>query len=717
MALPEVPNPFLKSVHDYNRDLDIIAGAIIDNARYLQLMTADPLEQCIEFVKTEFATGGMFELINPRTLVLDKNLQGDRAKKETTFMGFLKRVEKQQLLLSPSLTAYMPETIRQSTHALYIAEGVANRKAVKKEQMRLEGENNPEATELAKVRKGEQENFKINNNSYSGATVSAATILYYKSTHSSLTSTCRTATSYANANNEKFLTGNRHYYNPEIVKANLVSIINCTDMDVIERMMVRYNLVCPSPQDVVDMILYSSAHYWQNRTYTAQFLTMATNMTPYQRAAVMYVGDLYHLYKLNPDFVKGFLQSISKEGDLNNTISKDEYKTLDGDLKLLSVFICYDKVKGRNDETLQKENPEVFENVYATAKGVVDGLDEYRLLIEALYLTTNIPPSIHAFPTAYRRAAVISDTDSTMFTMQYWVEEFYGRICFTPEAKRLVFALVFLVSETVLHILAIQSANMGVSKEKLRLLAMKNEYYFAVLSLTTRSKHYYASQDAVEGIMFQKARMEVKGVGLRDSKVPPKINKAAKKMMEDIIESVKGEVSLDLPEMLKYIADMEREIFLSIRSGKAEYLTTGQVKKSDSYKAEEDNDTFKKHLFWRDVFAPTYGELESPPYSFVKISMTTDNKTRMNEWIDGIEDKALSYRLKTWTMAQGKTGIPALHVPMSVVENHGVPEFVTRVADVRTVISNTMGVFYLIMESLGIFLQDKDNARLISDFY
>ncbi|MFO5973242.1 family B DNA polymerase, partial [Pseudomonas aeruginosa] len=66
-------------------------------------------------------------------------------------------------------------------------------------------------------------------------------------------------------------------------------------------------------------------------------------------------------------------------------------------------------------------------------------------------------------------------------------EVFIGKVTFSNEANRLVFALVFLVSEVVMHILAIQSANMGVSKDKLRLFAMKNEYYFAVLALSTRS--------------------------------------------------------------------------------------------------------------------------------------------------------------------------------------------------------------------------------------
>lgn len=715
MALPEFPNPFMLPTSAYSRDLDIITGTINDNARYLQLMTGVDFDKAALWVRENFRKEGKFPLEDPATYVLDKNMQGDRSRKTTTFMSFLKRVEKQSLLLSPSLTAYLPESVRQSTHAIYIKEGVANRKKVKGEQMDAEMAGN---FELASVRKGEQENFKINNNSYSGATVSAATILYYKSTHSSLTSTCRVATSYANANNEKFLMGNRHYYNPEITKANLVSIINLTDMDRLQLVMDKHQLVYPSPEDVVEMVLYSTAHYWQNKRYTQQIRMMAHGMTPLQRAAVMYVGDLYHLNKHNPVQTRQFLDSITQLGDNKNTITKEEYDGLrDGDLKLLVKFLCFEQVRGRSDDLLKEQNPEVFDLLYSTCKGVVDGLDQHRDLIHALYLTKVIPPSIHAFKDSYRRAAVISDTDSTMFTMQFWVEDFYGRICFTPEAKRTVFGLVFLVSEVVMHILAIQSANMGVGEDKLRLLAMKNEYYFAVLSLTTRSKHYFASQDAVEGIMFEVARMEVKGVGLRDSKVQPKVNKAGKELMSHIIDCVKAEQSIDLPQILKDIADMEREIYLSVRSGKADYLTTGQCKKSDAYKSEEENDTYKKYLFWKEVFDPCFPGIEAPPYSFYKITTTASNRTKMNAWFDSLEDKQLAMRLKTWALANNKTSLTSINVPALVVENMGVPEAITCVADVRAIISNTMGVFYLIMESLGVFLIDADNSRLISDFY
>lgn len=712
----DLPNPFMLPVDDYKRNLEIVDPAKHDSAMYLHAMTGDSYEECLAYVDKEFSEGGEFALDDPKTLILNKNMEGDRSKKVVTFNRFLERVKSQELLISPSMTVYMPETVRQSTHALYIEEGVRNRKATKSEQMRLEGEATPEAFEKAAVKKGEQENYKGNNNSYSGATVSAATILFCKSTHSSLTSTCRTATTYANANNEKFIMGNRHYYTPEITKSNMLSIAGATDLVVLEKCMQQFNMYYPSADDIIDMMLYSTKHYWQNSTYTEQIRRMVNGLSPIQRAAIMYVGDLYHIYQYNKELVRGFLDELSQVGRPDQVITKEEYKKYDGDMALLSKFICYDLVKGRNDEKLAEQNPEVFDVIYATGYNIATTLNKYKLLIEALFLTVNVPSSIHAFPSAYRRAAVISDTDSTMFTMQYWVEEFFGKVTFTPEAKRLVFSLVFLVSEVVMHILALQSANMGVSKKKLRVLAMKNEYYFAVLSLTTRSKHYYASQDAVEGVMFNEPRMEVKGVGLRDSKVPPRINRAAKRLMSEIITSVKEETPLVMKSILTRIANLERDIYKSIYAGKAEFLTTGKCKRIDAYKSE-DNATFAKHLFWKEVMAPSFGQIEEPPYSFVKISVTVDNRTRFNEWVDGIEDKGLAMRLKEWALKNGKTGITNFHVPMTVVENMGIPEVITRVADVRAVISNTMGAFYLMLESLNVFLSDKDNTRLISDFY
>lgn len=722
--MSQLTNPFYLPVDHYQRDMAIIPGYLDDTALYLQLMTGSTYNECEAFVKQTVRPDGTHPLRNPDALVLDKTPNGDRAPKTMNFLSFLDRVQKQKLLLSPSMAAYMPEEQRESTHAIYIKEAVARRKVAKGQQLQAERQNDKET---ALVKKGEQNNLKINNNSYSGGTVSTATILYYKSTHSSLTSTCRTATSYANANNEKFITGNRHYYSPEITKANLLFICNNVDLVFLANVMHQHQLHYPTPEEVVEMVRHSTPNYWTAVKHFEDITTMATNMTPVQRAAVMYVGDFYQLYQYNKEFIKNFLFELSALGDPKTmATSNAEYDAFGDDVELLANFLCFEEVKGRDKKQLLEGDdkqdpplapePEVYELVKATGRNAIEVLNRYSNFIKAFMMTKIMPASIHAFPTIYRKAAVISDTDSTMFTLQYWVKELFGRVCFTPEAKRVVFSMVFLISEVVMHLLAQQSANMGVSKPKLRLLAMKNEYYFAILALTTRSKHYFASQDAQEGIMFQMERLEVKGVGLRDSKVPPIINKAAKDMMTEVINKIKNEESLDIQDMLLRIGDLERTIMHSVQSGSFEYMTTGQVKAKESYKAD-DNPTYKQYEMWQEVFAPFLGQTKEPPYSVVKVSLDIGNKTDLDNWCNRMENPALASKLKAYFMEQRKKDLTTLMIPYTVVETSGVPKEIIAGIDLRRMISNTMGTFYVMLETLGIFLIDKNNVRLVSDYY
>ena len=706
-------NPTVLPDDHYTRDLNIVAGYYDDAARYLHLNTGQPMDVCLTYVRNRMNPKAPTGFKNPKALILGKDVNGDREPQVTSFMDFLKKVTTEKLLLSPSMAAYMPETEKISTHGQYIEEGVRNRNLVKIEM--FEAQRNGDAlTEL--IKKGVQNNLKTNNNAYSGATVSAATILYYKSTHSSLTSTCRTATSYANAANEKFLMGNRHYYDAETTKSNLMSLITLTDLDLVKQACDTFGLVYPTSEDVVDCVRYSSELYWRGETHIDTIRAMAQNMKPVERAAIVYVNDMYHMHKLNPSFTVGFLIELSTTADATDTISDTEFNSYDPDVTMLANFLMYDEVAGRPKDKLMDENPEIYDRVKATGHRTIQTLIKYQPLILAFWLTPNIPSSIHAFPSAYRKAAVISDTDSTMFTMQYWVEQCFGKVSFSSEATRVVFGIVFIISKMVSHILAIQSANMGVQENKLRMLQMKNEFYFAVLSMTTRSKHYYASQDAQEGLMFVKPKLEVKGVGLRDSKVPPMINKGAKELMNEIVATIKAEEKINLTEILVRVADIERSIIQSIKSGSYEYMTSGQVKAKESYKNPEQS-AYTQYELWRDVFAPSFGDTKEPPYSVVKVSLTANNKTEIAAWCDRMENPLLKQRLQVWLLERRRTALSTLLIPASVVETAGIPKEIIAGVDTRKIIFNTMGVYYLMLESLGILIQDKRIARLLSDYY
>ncbi|MFO5736444.1 family B DNA polymerase, partial [Klebsiella pneumoniae] len=63
----------------------------------------------------------------------------------------------------------------------------------------------------------------------------------------------------------------------------------------IHKAVTNFNLHCPTPEEVVDMVLYSTKHYWQNKYYTAQILKLATGLTPVEATVRMIVGYSHDL--------------------------------------------------------------------------------------------------------------------------------------------------------------------------------------------------------------------------------------------------------------------------------------------------------------------------------------------------------------------------------------------------------------------------------------
>src|SRR5690606_29503284 len=127
---------------------------------------------------------------------------------------------------------------------------------------------------------------------------------------------------------------------------------------------------------------------------------------------------------------------------------------------------------------------------------------KYKTLIKALWVTDNMPQSIAVFPSIIRRVAVISDTDSTIFTVESWVTWFTNSWEDTPKANAVAAAVVYISSQSVIHLLAMMSANLGIETKNIHKLQMKNEYMFPVFVTTSRAKHYFAYQSAKEGNVY-----------------------------------------------------------------------------------------------------------------------------------------------------------------------------------------------------------------------
>lgn len=718
---------FIMAKDDYKRDVNLVPAYIRDCATYLQLDTGIDFDECVDYVRTQVGPGGPLEIKSPEIMCLSKDTPGNRVQRTMPWDQYVGEAVQAGDIISPTLAVYANPLRHESILGKYVGGNLTKRQVSKHEMFTAQSEADiyklngdmekyKQFSALAGQKDAEQSSTKVKNNSLSGAHAAQHTPLYNKSSHSTLTSSCRSATSYGNASNEKFLYGNRHYWSAELVKANIISIINTADLGKIANALSKYGIVYPTMEQTMACITRSSDLYWRDMIEGESIRALVGRLSPVQRAAVVYVGDFYHLAEYNRDFCHHFLDQLSSKATVPLSVEEaSQYiGAMDDDLKAFVSMLCEKELYGTNLKKLKVENPEGYGIMGATAKAIPEVLDQYAEMIQALWVTNCMPASIAALPTIIRRCAIASDTDSTIFTTQHWTKWFVGTLDFSPKSRAISSTMVYLASQAIRHVLAKLSVNMGVTRENLHKLAMKNEYAFPVFALTGRAKHYYANMSAREGNVYVEFKKEIKGVALRNSNVPKHVNDKAHGLIDEIMDTIYKGNKLSLTKIQKTIGAMEDSIRNSIMNGKYDYMTRMQIRDVSSYTKPESS-VFVYYDMWEKVFAPKYGHAEAPPYGAIKIAMNTEKPAKLKAWLASIEDPALAERMIKWLEANNKKHFTALYLPESILSTTGIPKEVIIGVNIRKLIFATMEPFYLILESLNIHMKNKWLTRLVSD--
>lgn len=703
---------FVNDTTSYRRDFNLIGTYVQDQARYLSLQSGMPIEQCRQFVQKSLAPGGKFELKIPNALVLVRGKNGDREMCEMRLDEFFDSVQRQRQILSPSMTAYMHPDDKESLLARYILGNMELRNVSK--ELKLEAEMREDELSFA-IHDSMQTTYKIKNNGLSGAHTSPFNILFNKSAHSTLTSGCRTATSYANANNEKFLYGNRHYYAPDVVKTNLISIINHSNLEKMAVILDRFDLVAPTSDQVMDCIKRSTDAYWRGDAQMTLIRHLVDKLTPLEKSAFLYTSDMYHLAQCNPAFVREFLRRLAArcEEPLSHEESVKWVKAMDSNLRAHVSMLCAKELRGKEFKLLF-DRPVDLAVVAATAKGIIQTLDHYEDFIRTFWVTNNLPSSIFYVPNIVRRGVITSDTDSTIFSVDYWTRWQHGRMDFSNESVLTASAVIYLSGQLIRHILATLSGNMGVAQQHISSLKMKNEFYYKVFIPTSRAKHYMATAFAREGNILPKPKIDIKGVALRNSNVPKHITEQGQALMRKVMDTIIDGKQISIHEVMGEMAYIERGIRDSIEGGRYELLKRAQIKDPSSYKDPEKSN-FVHFRMWEEVFANKYGHAPAPPYGAIKVSISADNPTKIKAWLDSIEDPAIAAKLKTWLESTKRRSVTQLLLPESVLSNTGVPCEIIKAINVRGIIVEMMEAYYLTLEALGIFVRNGNTTRLVSD--
>ncbi len=723
-------NPFFKEVDQYKRDFYPLTHYVKQTGYYLHVMTGMDLPFCIEWVKEKLKNKKLEGFRDPMVEYL---LRGDNYDREVVLQPLslvLKDIIKNKEIMAPSLTTYKNEEVEKSLLAVSIDANVTKRSVAKKAMFAFEAEETQakeRGDEIAEAMfhsnwffsEKTQAATKISNNSVSGMHNSAANPLFNPSSHSTLTSNCRMTSGFGNANNEKLLSGNRHYWSANVTMCNIISIISNSDYEKIGKFIEKNNFNIPSAEDVMEVIEYSSTLYWRDSIERKRIWDLVSKLEPLQRAAFVFTGDLYHIRKYNEAYVRDFITKLSVK--ISDTVhrTKKDMKSLLEEHVIWAHHICAVEMRGKGMKYEEIEGTPELATLYATSRNISKTLHDYTEFIDTFLMTDNVPASVPRFPDSIRRSALISDTDSTIFTVQEWQMWFHGELAFHPEAVAVGSTMIALASQSICHVLALMSSNAGISKKQLRRIAMKNEFYFPVIIPTRVAKHYFGAISVQEGNVKGETEYEIKGVHLKSSNAPKYVNVESKRMMKEILDTVMRGEKISMVKILKDVTRLENMVRESLIKGEGTFYRGGQIQTLNSYKAKDTpaKTNYFHYMMWDEVFSTKYGAIAPPPYRVIKLSTAIDSPTLTQKWLENMDDQQLAERLRTFLAKHGRRSISTFWLPREYIEQYGLPKEFQDAIGVRHMVADVCKVFYIILETLGYYGLNGKETNLVSDYY
>lgn len=712
-------NLFRREYNEYKRDLNYVQQWIDQSITYAKIK--DPRLDVAEYegwLRNNIKEEGQFPIFNPRMKMIRKDKNNDRQLYQTTMLDYLRQVHQGDLRFAPTFTTYRPEWQQKALEANFLVEGMDRRKSFKKLKFKAIEAGN---AILADYYHNLQLMQKILNNSSSGAHATQSNILYNQTGHSTLTSICRSTTSFANSTNERFLGGRRHYYNAEVTINNILATLTYTSEEEAREVIEKYGLHVLSQDDLLWVIKRSTDIYWQSDWEFKKIEDFVRSMTPLQCTQYAYNSDLWILRHFNDEFVRNWMDKLTRHQDIQ-PLGDDEadqwINMMDADLAALIAIYCSHLCNGRGIHTTLEQNPEHKGIIGGIIKNTMESLEFYRDFIRFYWVSELMPFSTAHVPAMMRGVVVGSDTDSSLFSIDEWIAWYRGSIIDDPLSDNLACTLIYLVSMHVAHILGMMTGFLNVEVKKRPLIAMKNEFYFGTFITTSLGKHYVAKAKAQEGIAFKKGHehVEIKGVGLKHSKVPADVTRELHEKLNEYMDIGASGQPFSIKEYFTYLAKLEHSIYLSIKSGEPYYLQSGQVKLKESYKSE--NSLYKKgYLMWEAIWADKYGHTQDPPYDTYKLDVVPDTKARMVEWVGTWEDRELANRFLTWIEEVNDGNImQVFQVPQAIIQSTGIPEELFKVMGIRKMVYTIVAPYYLFIEAMGFFMRDpKDYTRLCSD--
>ena len=646
-------------------------------------------------------------------------------------------------LITPSGSVFMQQEKKLGTIIEMVKKFLAQRSKEKK--LMLKAKAAGDKTEQLKHYYA-QTLIKIFVNALPGNYGSKYSIFYDKGNYNAITSAGRALIGFAYSEIEAVLGGNFMWLTIDDLKNHILTQIYAgIDEDKVEKVMAKFHLHRVTKDDLYafykkELSIYNHYTWYEDEKVNGKTIEHAAYIGhkegDYAKVAEMvnllndtqvqyfyYFENLRHIIMENDAefrtrFQNMFNYDVIKQDD---SVQPDELFKIDGALVNM-VNVAFSKYLQSGDSKVQvydfpSKRPELAKRFINIARHVADGLKDMDDLFDIFIFTKICRPNVQQQPLLYRNSTVVSDTDSTIFTVKDWVEWYTGSVYSIDEtAYHIAMLMIYWITKAVGHALVKYSEAGGARGEYTETMLMKNEFLYPVMIQADVKKHYAGVITVQEGVVLPKGDIDIKGGQFRGSSIPKVATEFAEKFIsEDIlIEGIYKNGRVDGHKLVEKVREFELKIYNDLQEGKTEWYKSLAIKTKDKY-TNPMSSPWYYYLAWQHVFAPKYGDMQIPLKTpAVPIAEPTESYWT---WLMK-QDAALARR---WIdFLQGSTdGIKhrwPTYMPVITIKGK-VPAELIPLIKTKDIIHHSVKPLHLILRQLPINCGADDDKNLFSEIY
>lgn len=636
-----------------------------------------------------------------------------------------KEIYEKQYIVTPSGSLYHPASKIQSHFRPYVFDKKAERSKVKKEMAYYESKNQKE---LARNKHFEQLKIKVGINSMTGVTNRN---VYFKSTpcYNSITSTARHNVMCGYSSIERLLMSNFYFRDYNDTINHIILLLRLYPGDkVIEHNIQKYQLYIPSYEDIESFLTNCTYIYHVNPNKSKALHQLIHTLSDNERVFIYYAHSLYHIFTKNSKIFKKYLDECFnldekyideylKQHNINidNNMSLD--KVDDMDLLIAIVTFSYQLLQGKTLDEVDKDYPDIKLQIlkrYYYLEHKLEWLNDLFDTFIFIYLNIHKP---FEHPNLIRKCVILSDTDSNIFTTIFWIYWYTNSIRIDDKALQIHSLMVYFVTKFLEHILALSCKECNIEYKDIKLVSMKNEFFYITFVRTNMSKHYFGNIMIKEGVVLPKFKFDFKGKNFKGSDLSPSVLDMLESFAKYILNTVETQYYLSRYELIKKVCEYENTIIKSLKNGDNEFLFNIPIKSKDEYKEFLKSQYFN-YMFWEEVFSKKYEHFTIPGKMKVVSLKYPIKYKRLLE-----KDIFLQYKTKYLdiynNMIKFLKKYPKKEINLILIpDNIKIPKEILELIDYKSIVTRNLFGIYLILRSFGIICNEiKGEILLLSEIY